>query len=252
MTRQVLLAVLAGIALGAASIPPAHAAPSQFSWSGAIDAEGGLTVRIHEGDVTIRPATGSEASVSARLRGRREEIGRIELEAVERDGAIELIAGYPPRRNREEPVTNVRIDVEILVPAGVKVVARTEKGHVEAIGLDGPVDAATAVGNIEISTSSWARGRSVNGNVRAEVGSTDWEGELAFATVNGDIEVTVPEAVDSQVTVHTRNGSFTTDLFPVERRRGIPGARLSGKIGHGGERRLALETVNGDIRLRSS
>lgn len=252
MRKQSLLVTLLGIALGASSILPAHAAPSRFSWSGEVDAAAGLTVRIHEGDVTIRPGTGNEASVTARLRGREEEIERIGLEAVERDGAVEIVARYPPRGNREEPVTRVRIDIEIEIPAGVKVVARTEKGDVVAVGLDSPVDVATAIGDIEIATRSWARGRTVNGNVRASFGSTSWSGELSFEAVNGDIEVSVAGAVDSQVSVRTRNGRFTTDLFPIERRRGIPGTRLSGKIGHGGDRSLVLETVNGDIRLSSS
>lgn len=252
MRRIHLLAMLLGLALAVSPIVPAHAASNHFSWSGAVDPKGGLTVRIHEGDVTIRPASGREASVTARLHGRRAEVEKVELETTEDGSAVEIAAEYPPRRNRDEPITRVRIDVEIAIPSGVKVVARTEKGSVTALGLDGPVDASTAVGDIEISTRAWARARSVNGDVRVQMGSTDWTGELRFETVNGDVDVSVPEAVDSQVSVLTRNGHFTTDLFPTERRSAIPGARISGKVGHGGNRELHLETVNGDIRLGST
>ena len=53
----------------------------------------------------------------------------------------------------------MNVDFVVKVPAGVRLVARTVNGAVEASGLTGDVDAETVNGSVKIETSGVARGR---------------------------------------------------------------------------------------------
>ncbi|NNG17091.1 MAG: DUF4097 family beta strand repeat protein, partial [Gemmatimonadales bacterium] len=88
----------------------------------------------------------------------------------------------------------------------------------------------------------------VNGGIRASMGSADWSGTVDFHTVNGNIDLTLPSNLSAEVRAGTVNGDISTD-FPLTVRGRFGPRRISGTIGDGG-RRLDLETVNGNISLR--
>jgi len=101
-------------------------------------------------------------------------------------------------------------------------------------------------GNVDISTAGHARGITVNGNVSATIDRADWERDLGFVTVNGNITVRIPRDTNAEVTGATVNGSVATD-FPLT----ISSDRrlMQGTLGDGG-RLLTLSTVNGNVTLR--
>src|SRR5437764_201304 len=95
--------------------------------------------------------------------------------------------------------------------------------------------------------------KGVNGDVRAIARSGDGEGTAGgdavdFSTVNGGITLTLPANLSTEVRASTVNGDIETD-FPLMVTGRFGPRRLNGTIGSG-ERRLALQTVNGSIRLR--
>src|SRR6266536_1229595 len=69
-------------------------------------------------------------------------------------------------------------------------------------------------------------------------------------TVNGAITLELPADLSTEVRATTVNGDIQTD-FPLMVTGRLGPRSLRGTIGSGG-RRLALETVNGSIRLRKS
>ena len=143
---------------------------------------------------------------------------------------------------------DVRVKFTVRVPQGVRFIGRTVNGDIEAASLTGPVSIKTVNGSASFSTSSYGDAATVNGSVKATLGSSDWTEELDFSTVNGSITIDLPADTSADVRASTVNGDISTD-FPLTVTGRFTPRRLSGTIGAGG-RALSLETVNGSVQLR--
>lgn len=126
---------------------------------------------------------------------------------------------------------------------------RTVNDDVNAEGLASDLDVATVNGSIEVSTTGTAEATTVNGSIRARLGSADFDRGAEFTTVNGDIRLELPGDADAHVSARTIHGDIDSD-FPLTVRGRFSTKRLNGTIGRGGPA-LTLETVNGSIWLRS-
>jgi len=134
--------------------------------------------------------------------------------------------------------------------AGVILKAETTNGGIRGRDLNSVVEASTTNGNVDVSTSEWASGRSTNGHVDVTMGKADWKGELELATTNGGITVSLPSSAQFQVRAGTTNGNIHTD-FPITVLGSFGAKNISGTVGAGG-RELKLATTNGGIEVKKS
>jgi DUF4097 and DUF4098 domain-containing protein YvlB len=90
----------------------------------------------------------------------------------------------------------------------------------------------------------------VNGDVVYD-GTLADSGRYSFTTHNGDITMTVPEAVNATFSVRTYKGEFASalSLTGPDRSELRPGKRVSYTLGNGSAE-VALESFGGSIRLR--
>jgi DUF4097 and DUF4098 domain-containing protein YvlB len=102
-------------------------------------------------------------------------------------------------------------------------------------------------GKIDVTTSGTALAETVNGSIRASLGSVAWDGARKFTTVNGSIEVELPAGINTYLAASTVNGHICSD-FPITVRRRHTNRRARGTLGTGG-RALKVSTVNGSITL---
>ncbi len=137
------------------------------------------------------------------------------------------------------------------MPSGVLFTGRTVSGNVEAEGLDSFVLARTVSGDINVSTSDLADAVTVSGSIDVAMGRADWRGDLEFHTVSGDITISFPESLNTDIEFESLSGDMDSDfsITMTSRRNRWIGGRISGTIGEGG-RSLSLKTVSGDVRLR--
>jgi DUF4097 and DUF4098 domain-containing protein YvlB len=142
----------------------------------------------------------------------------------------------------------VRVDFIVRVPAGVGFVGRTVNGEIKAASLAGNVDSHTVNGSINISTTGYAQAATVNGEISARIGNSNWQDALEFATVNGGINLDLPADLNTQVKAQTLNGQIVSD-FPLVTSGVLSRKRVDGTIGTGG-RQLVARTLNGSINLR--
>jgi len=143
---------------------------------------------------------------------------------------------------------DVQVDFRIEVPAGVAFIGRTVNGEVEAIGLRSDVVAASVNGDIEVATTGFAQAETVNGSIEASMGSSELREGAEFSTVNGSIDLDLPDDIDADIDASWLNGSFESDIpFLLEGR--VSRRSAQGILGDGGAE-LELETVNGSIRIR--
>jgi DUF4097 and DUF4098 domain-containing protein YvlB len=263
--RWIAVAALAGgliLANAVAASKPASGtsaverAGEAFQWAKAIEVKG------VNGDITASRAAGKEVEVRATKRAGKSDPDDVTIEVIEHEDGVTICAKYPDvdgKKNTCAPGdqgrmnthnNDVRVDFEVRLPAGVRLIARTVNGEIEAEDLASPVDAATVNGSVRVSTSGYVSAETVNGSIAASLGDGAWTEPIWFNTVNGAINLTLPARLDADVRAETLNGVIRSD-FPLTVRGKVSRHRIQGSIGKGG-RRLDLETVNGNISLRSA
>jgi hypothetical protein len=261
--RRVATLVLVAVAVGGVVPIRAVSAQGEFHWKGTIPAGQTIEIKGVNGDV-IAVAGTDAVEVTAVKSARRSDPEEVMIEVVPHGAGVTICAVYPssgretnscepadrgrrsrPRRSRDN---DVRVDFTVHVPEGVRFVARTVNGSVEAANLASDVEANTVNGHIRVATSGYAEAETVNGSIVASLGRATWSDGLRFATVNGGITIDLPANVSADVRANTVNGAIVTD-FPLTVIGRLGPRRLNGTIGSGG-RRLELSTVNGSIRLR--
>lgn len=249
-----------GLALVAAGLLVASpAAAEDFRWSGALERGQLVEIKGVNGDVDAVATSGDRVEVTARKTARHDDPDEVRIEVVEHPGGVTICAVYPDRRGRNECApgeggrlgaehNDVEVSFRVSLPAGLRFAGRTVNGGVSVRDLEGDVEATTVNGSVTVATAGRATARTVNGSIDARVGRADGREPLSFETVNGRIEVELPEGASADVDARTVNGSIDSD-FPLDVRGRWAHKRASGEIGGGG-RELELKTVNGSIRLR--
>lgn len=253
--------VLAGLLL---AVPAGRAVAQDrddFRWAKSLAAGKTLEIVGVNGDIDAQGGSGGEARVTAVKRGRRSDPDEVRIEVVEHEDGVTICAVYPDQRNRERNAcraegkshnevrdNDVKVTFHVTVPRGVRLVARTVNGQVDAIGLSGEVEGHSVNGSVTIETAGYGSATTVNGSIHAKLGRADWSDELEFSTVNGEIDLTLPESVNAEVEARSVNGGIESD-FPLSVRGRFGPKHLRGTIGTGG-RGLSLSTVNGGMELR--
>jgi putative adhesin len=254
---RVHLAAALGAVLAAAT---ASAATQDFAWDGRLSPGQTVEIKGINGDVEAVPATGDRVEVTAVKRGRRSDPASVQIKVVEHAGGVTICTLYPDsgrRPNECQPGdgghlgandNDVSVRFTVRVPAGVRFAGTTVNGDVTAEGLSGNVRATTVNGGVRLSTAGQAEAETVNGSITASIGQAGGDDALTFKTVNGSITVELPAAANADLRAATVNSDIQTD-FPLHGSTRISRRSVSGTIGNGG-RPLALETVNGSIRIR--
>ena len=229
-----------------------------FEWSKAIPVGKEIEIKGVNGGITASRATGKEVEVHATKHAKRSDPADVTIEVIEHEDGVTICAKYPGAGNVCAPGdkgsshthnNDVEVDFEVRVPAGVRLVAHTVNGGIQAEGLAGPVEAETVNGAVRLSTSAYASAETVNGSITAALGSAEWTEPLSFNTVNGGIHLTLPAKLDVDLRARTLNGVVDSD-FPVTVTGKLSKHSIRGTIGKGG-RRLDLETTNGNISLNA-
>jgi DUF4097 and DUF4098 domain-containing protein YvlB len=266
--RIAAIAIVAGgltwLTWGKGTVPLGQPGAHQrrdFQWHGHLTQGQTITIRGVNGDVRADAAEGPDVEVTAVKHARRSDPDEVRIEVVPGDDGVTICAIYPTRRGDEEDDcrpgggghsesrrNDTEVEFTVHVPRGVNFQGRTVNGDVIASALDGNVEAHSVNGDIDVSTSGYAEGSSVNGEVRASLGRSDWAGTLEFSSVNGPVTVVLPASVAADISAGTVNGSIDSD-FPLTVQGRFSAKHLTGTIGGGG-RELRLHTVNGSINLK--
>ena len=254
--------ILATTLLAFAAAAPLQAQDNDFAWRKALARGKSIEIKGINGNVRAVAATGNEVIVNASKHAKRSDPSTVEIRVIEHPDGVTICAVYPTPRNADHENecnsgegghmsvnrNDVKVDFTVQVPAGVNANLKTVNGDVEVERLASNVDATTVNGQVDISTSGYARASTVNGSIVAQLGSAAWAGDIEFETVNGSVTLDLPANLNADVRFQTLNGGIETD-FPVNVVGELSRRRMKGTIGSGG-RDLYASTVNGSIRLR--
>ncbi len=141
--------------------------------------------------------------------------------------SIEFSIKVPSRTNLSLKSVNGEVDVDNVKG---KCRLRTTNGKIKAEGIEGSVNAYT-----------------VNGRIGVQLAKVDQESDMSFRTVNGAIELYLPEAARADIEASCVNGGISTD-FPLEVTGKFNSKRLRGTL-NGGGGLINLRAVNGGIHI---
>ncbi len=272
MSRQLAVVLLAiPFALGACRIDsgPRHVEPSAFMWTGNVPAGKTLYLRNMVGDIKVLATDSPTVRVQASKSWRGSEGGNVRF--VQRDVADGVIictmvanasdctpSSYSTNGPNGTRTINLRdllgrgktatVSYVVTVPAGVQVNVSTISGGIGVADVSGSVKAETVNGKVQVAALDGpVTASSVNGSVSVAIDSLGGPGDIELSTVNGSVTAQLPPSLQAQLSMETVNGSVHSD-FEVAGTDSSARKEIHGTIGGGG-RRVALETVNGSVKL---
>ncbi len=253
LSRLYLLGTLLLAACGGESvIGPERTATVVRNWPAAEIRQ--LEIVEVSGTVRVEAAATTEISLDATVRGRRlrpkageENQG---LFRTEIDGDTLRISR---RRGRRRNINfffggdNVTVHYVLKVPPTVSLDLKTVNGRIATRGIEGETEASSVNGTIdvEVTGKNEVAASTVNGRVRAKF-THEFQG-ARFKSVNGGVEAILPNNASFSVDLSQVNGGFEAS-FPLSIHSRPGSRRVSGDV-NGGQHRLKITTVNGDVEL---
>jgi len=140
------------------------------------------------------------------------------------------------------------VSYEILLPPAMAVDVETVNGRITSEKRSGPISLNTVNGSVRVESQNGPlRVNTVNGSV--EVGFSGLIKPANLETVNGSVTVSCAKDSSIHYELQTVNGRIESEFadLSVKGKWGPKEAR--GEI-NGGRERLAVETVNGEVRLQ--
>ena len=143
---------------------------------------------------------------------------------------------------------SIRIRYEVKVPRQTSLKLKTTNGGIEARGARGAFDLETVNGGIDLlSAEGEGRIRTVNGGITCHLDEFFSGGDLELKTMNGSVELRLPEAAGGDLDAKTINGRVSLD-FPLEGEVRVRRSRVSGRLGDG-RGSINLRATNGQISV---
>lgn len=254
VTFALTLALVSPQTADAKKKPPRPPSVS-FHWTGV--PEGERTIEVWGVNGSIR-ATHSESEsliVDAVKRGNKSDPDDVVIEADTTATGVRVCARYPRPSgalndcggNQDIRDNDVTVDFTVQVPPGARLVAHNVNGSIGAEDMQGPVEATTVNGGIDVVSTHRVTAATVNGSIDVTMGPLAWSEPLEYTTTNGSVLLRLPAGAGARLEASSANGEVVSDLplTAVEQDR----HRVVGQLGKGGPR-LRLETVNGNIEIR--
>lgn len=216
-------------------------------------------------DDPARPAYVKASMVNGSITVKGYEGKEVVVEARARNQESERPSGGPKRLNIsttgltvEEENNEVRvsteswartIDVTITVPVHTSLKLRAvNDGDIVVTGVEGELDVDDVNGSVTLNNiSGSAVAHALNGKLLATFVHVNPQKPMAFSSLNGDIDVTLPADVKANVSIRSDRGDVFSD-FDVQLQASAPQQVVEDGRGKGGKYRVKIDkTVHGTI-----
>jgi hypothetical protein len=222
---------------------------------------GGITVEAYGGSsvvveaVALEPRHDREPSSPPRKDGlRRIPASGAGMEIEEENNTVTVSSSTP----------NIPLNLRIQVPAQTSLrLSTVNAGDIRVTGVRGEHELSNTNGAIEARQVAGSLvAHTINGEIKVNLTSITPDKAMAFSTLNGDIDVTLPGNTRANLLMESQNGDIYTDFDVAMRERSNPEGRSSGGryrvtveravFGsiNGGGPEMRFKTFNGDVHLR--
>lgn len=223
---------------------------------------GSIDVIAYEGsEVIVKASFGNRKAHYKDDKGEKEGLKRIQnsslkIGAEEKNNVVQII------NEQWNKVTN--LDIKVPKNFSLKL-ATVNEGNIYVKGVKGELEISNVNGEITLEdVSGSASADTVNGDIKVNFLSVTSDANMAFSSLNGELEVTFPNSVKADLKLKSEQGDIFTDFeMVVDKQKPIVDKNTSGgsykvqieqwvngKINGGGPEML-FKTFNGDIIIRS-
>ena len=244
--RPAAIAFAALLAVLAAA--PAYAEVTQeFHRTVPLSADGRVSVSNINGDVEITGWSKNDVQIDAvKSAPDQQRLNEMQIEVNNSSDSVEIETKYPHRLVNNNPGSvhytlhvpqKARLDKVDLVNGSLNV--QKISGEVSANLVNGKLRASDLAGTADLAT--------VNGTVSANYESLNNVREITLKSVNGAIDLQLPQSANANVSASNINGGISTD-FPLTVKGHFGAKSMSGTLGSGGVQ-IELNNVNGNIHI---
>ena len=227
---------------------PAYAEVTQeFHRTVPLAANGRVSLNNINGDVEITGWDKNEVQIDAVKSARdQQRLDNIRIEVNNSSSSVEIETKYPEHMFHNDPGAvhytlhvpqNARLDEIKLVNGSLNI--EKLNGGVHADLVNGKLRASDLTGEADLAT--------VNGSIEANYASLNNVREIKLKSVNGRVDLLLPQSPNADVEASVVNGSISTD-FPLTVKGRFVGKSMEGTLGSGGLH-IELSNVNGSIHL---
>jgi DUF4097 and DUF4098 domain-containing protein YvlB len=228
---------------------PAHAEVTQeFHKTVPLSADGRVSLSNINGDVEITGWNKNEVQIDAvKTAPDQQRLDEARIEVNAGSNSVKIETRYPSHHfANNNPASvhytlhvpqNARLDKIDLVNGALDV--QRVSGEVNADLVNGKLRASDLAGTADLAT--------VNGSVEATYTSLTNVRDIKLKSVNGSVNLLLPQSPNAEVSASTVNGSISTD-FPLTVKGHWVGKNMSGTLGSGGVH-IELDNVNGSIHV---
>ncbi len=245
--RQVAGASAAALVALALTLPVHAEVKEEFHKTVPLSANGSVSLDNVNGSVEITGWNKNEVQIDAvKSASDQQKLNDMKIEVNGGGNSVEIKTTYAKHFMNNNPggvhytlhvPENARIDKINLVNGSLAVQKLT--GGINASLVNGKVQASDLTGTADLAT--------VNGTIEADYNSLTSVREIKLKSVNGSINLRLPQSPNADVDASTVNGGITTD-FPLQVKGHWVGKNMTGTLGSGGVH-IELNNVNGSIHV---
>lgn len=231
---------------------------------------GTMEVSLFSGSIQVTGTKGKEVVIRANMEERASK-----AQAKEETGGLRRIANnsmgltVTEHNNRVEvnsEVMNRNVNLEIQVPQNFNLkLSSVSRGDITVRNVNGNLEIDNVNGSINLeNVSGSALANTVNGAIKANFLRWDNKAPMAFSTLNGNLNITLPANSKFNAKLNSDRGEIYTDFDLVQEARQTKskGARteggvyqvstadfVTGKV-NGGGAEIMVKSMNGNIYIR--
>ena len=228
-----------------------------------------IDVSLVQGSITVRGTNRKDVSVVARPEtdrpSRRSDADATGLRRIPQTAGFRISEeGNRVKISSDSPNRSITFEIEAPARANVKL-HTVNGGEIVVDNIDGDIDVSNVNGGISLTNVAGAvTAGTTNGSVRATMTRVTAERQMAFTSLNGTVDVTLPPTTKANLRLRSDNGDvysdFDVQLAPsapvVQESRGTNGryriSRSRSIVGaiNGGGPEFELRTFNSNVYVR--
>lgn len=206
------------------------------------------------GEVDIKGWSKNEIKVTAVIMAKNQEaLDRISVDMDKNARGVSVETHYK-HNNGWGKNNSGSVDYTVMVPNQARLSSiELVNGSLTVDGVAGEMDINLVNGSIVASgLTSDSEINSVNGSIDVTYQSISKDlRDISIDTVNGRIELNLPDDISADVDIETMHGSIKNDFGLSANKNMFAGKNLNGTIGSG-DVKISIESVNGGVRLRKN
>ena len=232
---------------------------------------GSLKVNLITGSIHVTGYSGNQIVIDAMVKaGDKTEKSRDEtasgMKRITRNGGLDLTVTEDKNEVKiSTKMINTPLTLNIKVPQKFALnVSTVNDGNIVVENVNGVMEIQNVNGEITLTNiAGSAVANTINGTLKAIFKTVDSSAPMAFSTLNGNIDVSLPAAAKFDVKLKSDRGEIFSD-FDVDVDKSTPQASRSGKDGmykvsiedwvkgkiNGGGSEIMMKNMNGNIYLR--